>query len=413
MRVAVVGGGIFGQVVAWRLALRDVDVTLVEAVAAGSWGSGSGDRSRVVRAMYGETRFAQSGAVSLDLFAEWSQELGVPMVERAGVIYLERDEDDGEHARFQPQSGLRPFLGPAPAHGSSSLVPHDDDPHVRFTAAMEHGMSALAALGRRFEVLTPGAAARRWPGLSPSGLRRVVLEPDAGYGRAALTTRAIARAAIRRGVKQRAARVDAIERIAAGFRVTGASSDGAALDLEVDVVVVAAGFAGAALVAPHLAAPIDVRRIPHFTTYWDVPEAGAASLALGALPVWAELGAGLYGFPDDGEAGFKIAWHAPRWGTDGDVSGPPEDTTWLRDAVAARFPALRGATLRDMYRCAYDATVDEGFLVGEVPSASGLWFVGGMSGHGFKHGPAIGESVAAAIVGEAPLVDLSSYALPS
>ncbi len=397
LRITIIGGGIFGQVVAWRLARRGAQVTLVEAVATASWESGSGDRSRIVRAMYGEPRFAESGAASLELFAQWSRELQVPMVEACGVIYLEHDEDDGAHATF--------------------------------TTAMDAGMSSLASLGRRFEVLTPGAAARRWPALSPSGLRRVVLEPDGGYGRAALATRALARAGQASGVRHVAARILAVVRKGVGFRVEGvedrASAHGAGgghvLDvvpaapvvIEADAVVIAAGFAGAALVAPHLTAPLPIRRIPHFTTYWDVPEAEAAPLALGAIPVWAELGAGLYGFPDDGESGFKVAWHAPSWGADGDASGPPEDTEWLRRAVAVRFAGMQNARLRNVYRCAYDATADEGFLIGEVPGAPRLWFVGGMSGHGFKHAPAIGESVALAMLGEAPLLDLSSYALPA
>ena len=393
MQVVVIGGGIFGQVVAWRLARRGAEVTLIEAVAAASGESGSGDRSRVVRAMYGEHRFALAGAASLDLFAEWSRELGVPMVETCGVIYLERDEDEGGHAAF--------------------------------TGAMDRGMSALAALGRPFEVMTPGAAARRWPALSPNGLRRVVIERDGGYGRAALATRAIARASRAAGVKHVAARAESIEKERVGFVVEATARDETRLHFTADTVVIAAGFAGAALVAPHLAAPLDIRRIPHFTSYWDIPEGEAAHLALGALPVWAELGAGLYGFPDDGESGFKVAWHAPRWDASGDASGdasaspsgvaagPPEDTEWLRRAVAPRFAAMRHATLRSVYRCAYDATIDEGFLVGEVPGSPRLWFVGGMSGHGFKHGPAIGESVAAAVLGEPPLLDLSSFALPT
>lgn len=382
MRVAVVGGGIFGQVVAWRLAVRGADVTLIEAVAAASGESGSGDRSRVVRAMYGEHRFAAAGATSLDLFAEWSRELGVPMVEACGVLYLEREEDEGAE-------------------------------HAAFTSAMEAGMSALSALGRRFEVMPPGAAARRWPGLTAGGLRRVVLEPDAGFARAALATRSIARASRARGVKHVAARALSVEKADGGYRVMAESGGATTPPLDADVVVIAAGFAGAALLAPHLDAPLDIRRIPHFTTYWDIPEVDAADLALGALPVWAELGAGLYGFPDDGESGFKVAWHAPRWDASGGAAGPPEDTEWLRAAVAPRFAAMRKAKLRSMYRCAYDATADEGFLIGEVPAAPGLWFVGGMSGHGFKHGPAIGESIAASILGEAPLLDLSSYALPN
>jgi glycine/D-amino acid oxidase-like deaminating enzyme len=31
-----------------------------------------------------------------------------------------------------------------------------------------------------------------------------------------------------------------------------------------------------------------------------------------------------------------------------------------------------------------------------------VWFVGGGSGHGFKHGPAVGEYVADRLLGESP-----------
>ena len=32
-----------------------------------------------------------------------------------------------------------------------------------------------------------------------------------------------------------------------------------------------------------------------------------------------------------------------------------------------------------------------------------MWLVGGGSGHGFKHGPAMAERIAAALAGETPL----------
>jgi glycine/D-amino acid oxidase-like deaminating enzyme len=381
MRAIVVGGGIFGQVVGWRLAKRGVEVTVLEAIAAGSADSGSGDRSRVVRAMYGEQRFAECGSKSLGLFDEWSRDLGVPMVETTGVIYLDRDEDDAQNGAF--------------------------------AASVDRGMTHLAELGEPFEVMTAGAIGKRWPAIDTRGLRRGVFEPGGGFAYAARAARALAGASIDAGATHLTGRAVAIERGVGAWSVATELAGGDRARLEADAVVVAAGFAGAALVEPHLAAPLPVRRIPHFTTYWDVPEPEARGLRLGRLPVWAELGAGLYGFPDDGESGFKIALHEPRWTSDGGAEGPPEDFDALRAACSARFPALRHAKLRSVYRCAYDATPDEGFLVGPVPGAEGLWFVGGMSGHGFKHGPAIGESVAAILTGEAPVVDLATYALPS
>src|SRR5690606_14834428 len=179
MRVVVVGGGIFGQVVAWRLAVRGVDVVVVEPVAAGAGGTGSGDRSRVVRAMYGERCFAVAGARSLALFRAWSAELGVELARDAGVLYLDRDDDDPRHREH--------------------------------AAALDRGMTHLAELGEPFEVLTPGAVRTRWPAIDTTNLRRAVLEPGAGFAWAARATRAIARASLAAGARHLRGRALAID----------------------------------------------------------------------------------------------------------------------------------------------------------------------------------------------------------
>ncbi|HET8570483.1 MAG TPA: FAD-dependent oxidoreductase, partial [Candidatus Limnocylindria bacterium] len=54
--------------------------------------------------------------------------------------------------------------------------------------------------------------------------------------------------------------------------------------------------------------------------------------------------------------------------------------------------------------CQYEATPDSHFLIDRHPAWSNAWVVGGGSGHGFKHGPVIGEFVAAQLVGDAEVV---------
>jgi sarcosine oxidase len=44
------------------------------------------------------------------------------------------------------------------------------------------------------------------------------------------------------------------------------------------------------------------------------------------------------------------------------------------------------------------------------PGAQNAWLVGGGSGHGFKHGPALGELVAGNVLGEVPTEPLFSLA---
>jgi len=48
--------------------------------------------------------------------------------------------------------------------------------------------------------------------------------------------------------------------------------------------------------------------------------------------------------------------------------------------------------------CQYENTPDNNFILDRHPSGENVWIVGGGSGHGFKHGPAVGEMVAKAIL---------------
>jgi len=69
--------------------------------------------------------------------------------------------------------------------------------------------------------------------------------------------------------------------------------------------------------------------------------------------------------------------------------------------LAERFPALAGAPLVESRVCQYEVTSTGDFLMDRHPEFSSVWLVGGGSGHGFKHGPMVGEHVAALIEGSA------------
>ena len=47
--------------------------------------------------------------------------------------------------------------------------------------------------------------------------------------------------------------------------------------------------------------------------------------------------------------------------------------------------------------CQYENTSNGDFLIDRHPDFENVWLVGGGSGHGFKHGPAVGEYVAARV----------------
>ena len=119
------------------------------------------------------------------------------------------------------------------------------------------------------------------------------------------------------------------------------------------------------------------------------------------MPVWADFAEEIYGVPDFKGRGFKVApdRHGPEFDPDtGARVVTPETLAAARDFVARRFPGLKDAPLVASEVCQYENTSNGDFLIDRHPERDNVWLVGGGSGHGFKHGPAVGEYVAARIV---------------
>src|SRR5207245_10327242 len=73
----------------------------------------------------------------------------------------------------------------------------------------------------------------------------------------------------------------------------------------------------------------------------------------------------------------------------------------VRAYVALRFPALKDAPIVETRVCQYENTSSGDFLIDRHPGMENVWFAGGGSGHGFKHGPAVGEYVTGRVLGGA------------
>ena len=73
-----------------------------------------------------------------------------------------------------------------------------------------------------------------------------------------------------------------------------------------------------------------------------------------------------------------------------------------RAYLRMRFPALANAPLVESRVCQYENSTDHNFILDRHPEAENVWIVGGGSGHGFKHGPVIGEMVTDAVLGLKP-----------
>jgi glycine/D-amino acid oxidase-like deaminating enzyme len=120
------------------------------------------------------------------------------------------------------------------------------------------------------------------------------------------------------------------------------------------------------------------------------------------MPAWLFFGDEVYGLPDLENRGFKVALDRHGERVDPDTQSrivAKESAEWMRSYVARRFPALREAPIIETRVCQYENTSNGDFLIDRHPEMENVWLVGGGSGHGFKHGPALGEYVAAQVSG--------------
>jgi glycine/D-amino acid oxidase-like deaminating enzyme len=130
--------------------------------------------------------------------------------------------------------------------------------------------------------------------------------------------------------------------------------------------------------------------------YFGVPP-GDGRHGVDALPIWIDFGAGLYGIPDFDGNGFKVGIDRHGPAIDPDSIDRLVDEPTVRSTaqwLATRFPALVGAPLVDSRVCQYESSCTGDFVIDRHPAWSNVWIVGGGSGHGFKHGPAVGRYLA-------------------
>jgi sarcosine oxidase len=134
--------------------------------------------------------------------------------------------------------------------------------------------------------------------------------------------------------------------------------------------------------------------------FFGVP-AGDPRFAPPRMPTWIDFGAEFYGLPDLENRGFKLALDRHGEAIDPDSAERSLTEDLLRETRAflgARFPALKDAPLVESRVCQYENTSSGDFLIDRHPHFNNVWLAGGGSGHGFKHGPAVGEYIAARVI---------------
>jgi glycine/D-amino acid oxidase-like deaminating enzyme len=135
--------------------------------------------------------------------------------------------------------------------------------------------------------------------------------------------------------------------------------------------------------------------------------AGNADFRPPKMPVWLHrTHPGLpYALPDIEGRGFKIAFdlHGEKFDPDSGMRTVAQTSIdHLRAYLRQYIPALANAPVLETRVCQYENTWNGDFLVDRHPDFENVWIAGGGSGHGFKHGPALGEYLTKRILHDAP-----------
>ena len=230
--------------------------------------------------------------------------------------------------------------------------------------------TALRRLGIPCERLTPDEARRLYPSLGGDDLRSVLFEPGAGVLHARRATQALAR-----GLSLETGRPTPAE------------------PPQADIVVWACGSWLPKLFPGLVEQKISRRDVFFFGVDGD----------WAGTPGFCDYEAPFYGHGDLGGLGFKVAPDTAGEEIDPDRLDrlpDPAAERLARDYAARRFPSLAGAPIVGSRVCQYDLTADTHFLVARHPERADWWLLGGGSGHGFKHGPALAEYVADCVEGK-------------
>jgi sarcosine oxidase len=316
-----------------------------------------------MRGAYGPDQpYTELAARALKLWAKYERRWKRRFLHRVGVLWMARNSDD----------------------------------------AFERGsIAALRQAGIKFQELSARELKKRWPQVSFDGIGWGIYEPECGYLEARSSCQAVVEAFVAGGGKYRELAViaDGLENAGADHAPLGGLVLSDRSRLKADYYVFACGpWLGELF--PQAIGNL-VRATKQDIFFFGTP-AGDPRFNDTHLPVWGDHREHFfYGIPGSDRRGFKVA---------DDTGGPAFDPTsgervvsletlrGVREHVAFRFPGLKGAPLIETRVCQYEQTPDEHFIVDRHPRMENVWLLGGGSGHGFKHGPAVGEMMAELIL---------------
>lgn len=356
----VVGAGVFGAWTAWHLRRNGAAVALVDAYGPGNSRSSSGGETRLIRMGYGpDELYTQMALRSLPQWMELGKRTGVSLFHQTGVLWLS----------------------------------DRTDPYVQQLD------QTLRRNGVPTELMVGPELRRRWPQLLLADDMAGVFEPASGA--------LMARRAVQSLVSEMA-----VGGVDYGLAAVVPPGGGKTLDaiqltsgerMSAGTFVFACGSWLPKLFPGLLTGIIQPTRQEVF--FLGVP-AGNSHFQVGEMPAWLHHNHPdrPYLLPDIENRGLKIAFdfHGPQADPDTEARVVGRDSLdHMRSYVEEHIPELRNAPILETRVCQYENTSNGDFLIDRHPEWTNVWIAGGGSGHGFKHGPAVGEYLSEQILHQA------------
>jgi monomeric sarcosine oxidase len=354
---AIIGAGVFGAWTAHFLRREGASVILLDAYGPASSRASSGGETRVIRMGYGPDELYTRWAMrSLSIWYGFSESQGGKIFHKTGVLWAGNDADQYLNATVQ----------------------------------------ALGKAAVPFEYIPAAEIRERWPHLHFDDVTRGILEPESGLLMARSSVQALVAELIKEGVEYRTAAALAPEK--PGKVASIQASNGESISAGTFIFACGPWL-------PKLFPGLLKDRI--FPTRQEVfflgPPAGCTEFRPPKIPVWLhrthpDLP---YALPEVEGRGFKIAFDRHGEAFDPDSGArvvAASSIERLRAYLKKYIPMLENAPIIETRVCQYENTWNGDFLIDCHPEHENVWIAGGGSGHGFKHGPAVGEYLSARIL---------------
>jgi sarcosine oxidase len=370
---AVIGSGVFGSWIAHYLRRNGNTVALLDSYGPASSRASSGGETRVIRMGYGpDELYTQWSMRSLPVWQDLADRLRTPLFHRTGVLWLSNDGDFYTKQLYE--------------------------------ILLKNGVAceklSAAEIGTKYPQLSFPDVTSSVTSKVTSSVTWGVLEPESGLLMARRAVQGLVQENIRNGVEFLHACVlppQGNGRLSA-FHTGGGNS------ISAGTFVFACGPWLPKIFPALLADRITPTRQEIF---FFGPPAGDDCFSPPKMPVWLhhthpDLP---YALPDVERRGFKIAFdmHGPDFDPDtGSRVVGEESIARMRAYLKDHIPALQKAPVVETRVCQYENTSNGDFLIDCHPEFENVWMVGGGSGHGFKHGPAVGEYVLGRILRNIP-----------